>query len=362
MTGKEIRLARLAKLKLRKKARLDEAFKSYKAVLNRASKINLKVNTNELLKITCDEDLMSFNDLYNIILALELFIYYDPLLKSHFHFFNSTTYPKFYDQLNRFFPFHGKHPNFETLLTINDNDLQADQTSYRQNYAHKVKQALYSAFQCKIVNNFTRSAKKNYTSLKTYIHSLYRHYPTLGVVETAIYPILDLTILKETELHLPSLSDIATNQEMQQQLSNYATVRQSYQVFLKQLAEHPILGAQYVGYFWKLRHSVLTGYFYQLVIFFEERKIAGRLCSGMYTTNFSMDSRLTLMPFKLLDRLDLQELIAGIKLVDSYLKLNPVDASTGKAYPNDRTFGKAEFRPNNPRVSSVKKQPDWQPL
>lgn len=367
MTGKEIRLARLAKLKSRKKARLDEAFKSYNAVLNRASKINLKANTNELLEISCDEDLMSFNDIYNIILTLELFIYYDPFLESHFHFFDSSSYsfaiyPKFYHQLNRFFPYHVKHPNFKTLLTINDNNLQADQSSYRENYAHEVKQALYSASQCKIVNNFTRSAKKNYTSLKTYIHSLYRHYTTLGVVETAIYPILDLTILKETEHHLPSLSDITTHQEMQQQLSNYAVIRKSYDIFLKQLAEHPILGAQYVGYFWKLRHSVLTGYFYQLVILFEERETAGRLCLGEYTTNFSMDNRLMLMPFKRLDRFDLDELIAGMKLMDSYLKLKPFDASMGKAYPNDRIFGKAQFKPNNPRPSSVKKSPDWQPL
>lgn len=117
-----------------------------------------------------------------------------------------------------------------------------------------------------------------------------------------------------------------------------------------------------MGHFWKLNHSAVIGYWYEVILFFDDPSIAIDHLLSNNLLSLSPDSSYYIEPFRQIDRFDLEERIAGMKLMDSYLKLKPFDANTGKAYPNDRIFGKAQFRPNNPRPSSVKKSPDWQPL
>lgn len=370
MIGEELKQARLKKLMARKQKRLKEAFDSYSTIMERASKVNINSKLNPMgtpqqSVFEFEEDLASFKALFNYISIVELLAYDKFLIdiKNNPIFLEKISqdfycYPALYNELNRFFPYHLKHPYFESLLAIEAIELPSNDWQTCQKGIQQLKQTLYSPDQQRAVNDFIRGVKKSYHGLNHYIESLYRSYPDLCVIEAMVSPIVDL---QEKAPDTISTVDVRSK-EAQAQLSSYTAICKAYQVFVKKLTAHTVFGAHLVGYFWKLRHSVLTGYFYQLVLFFDNRTLVQQFCSSQYRTSLQLSDQLVIMPFKLIDRLDLEECVAGTQLMDHYLKLKPYDSITQKTYHHDRIFGKGLLKSNQQRLSQVQKQQEWQPL
>lgn len=369
MDGESIRQARLQKLKSKKEARLKKAFSVYSRLVNYASKINIVDNKgNQPEQFYFYNNLVSFQILFKYISILELLTYYklplkennkDPFWRLMEHSF--IDYPKCSRTIKKHFPYHAQHPYLTHLESLDMNSFYSHDWEESRETITALKKSLYDSSQCKKVNNFTSPVHKTYRLLKYYLKSLYAYYPELCAVETSITsPIkLDEASLQQGITSF-NPSQAMNDEKYLKKISAYETIRKSYKQLLAIIDEYAGLGVRLVGYFWKLRHSALTGYFYHVFLFFDNAYPAKYLLSSKEFTKKMGDS-LHLTPFKLLSRYTLNELLGGLELMDSYLKLTPRDPNKNQYY-KDRLFGKAQFKPNKKEQYFSNKQQDWQVL
>lgn len=366
MMSKLLKSARLKKI-----IKLEEQFKSYLFLLRQANIAVEKTNTigqSQIALTKFDEDLTFFRDSFAIILFLELLIndnasigkeYYDNLRALEKY---SKNHPWHYDLFKKFFPYHSKHPYFESLSMIDVRDLYSNDKTTSQACKDKIKHILYNPTKTRDVNNFTRGVKKKYRALKWYIEQLYRRYPSLCAVEATIRPIINLTDFKDAQTAPGFMAEVISGGEgIQKQLSNYAIIRKRHKVLCKQIAQHSVLRSQLVGYFWMLRHSALTGYFYIIILFFADDNpiMPDRLVNELNA--LPKEDNKCVRLYNCPDFEGLKSLIGGMELMDSYLKLKPVDYGTKKIY-TDRIFGKAPFKLDRTKKSTITKLQNWQPL
>lgn len=373
MIDVKIGLARLKKIK-KKNMALREAIDIYLKWLREITWIIIKKSNKESLfiNVNFDENMLSLKDTFNLVIALELFFHYIPPSKEER---GDDTLVEIYENLSKFiananvnnvildkfFPYHIKHPYLANLPAIIKDFGFGDKEQIRR-YINDTKQLLYTTEQRANINRFTRNTDKVHRSLIHYIDRLYNHYAEVSIIKTSIRPLVDLELISVDGIGIYDPMQLMLNKQYQGIVSDYSNVKKIRTTFFRKLYDFSEFGKHFIGHFWKLNHCALLGYWYEIILFFDEPSIATDLIFSDNLLSLAANTSYYIEPFKLLDRFDLDELIAGMKLMDSYLKLKPLDARTGKTYSSDRTFGKAEFRPNSSRPSSVKKQPNWQPL
>lgn len=370
MDGESIRQARLQKLKSKKEARLKKAFSVYSRLVNYASKINIvDSKSSQFRQYIFDDDLILFRKMHKFIIALESLVYFTLPIKEGEETKQEWSLigcelsngARYHAMIDCYFPYHLKHPSITNLSIWDMSTWSSSNWEQCLVNINALKQALYGPSQCKKANNFTSPVHKTYRLLKYYIKSLYAYYPELCAVETSITSPIKLDEASSQQgITSFNHSQAIYDEKHLHKISAYETIRKSYKQLLAIIDEYAGLGVRLVGYFWKLRHSALTGYFYQVFLFFDNAYPAKYLLSSKEFTKKMGDS-LHLTPFKLLSRDTLNELLGGLELMDSYLKLTPRDPNKNQYY-KDRLFGKAQFKPNKKEQYFSNKQQDWQVL